>query len=272
MPFKTEQRRFGTGDRHIGFCAWPEPAAGPVPGVLVIQEAFGVDTHIEDVTLRFAKAGYVALAPELFAQNGERPAHFSRPRMDALKEFFNIMPPAAWTDPKARDEALSKLPEPRRSEVGETLIQLQTSAMAQIDSYVPVLVEAAEYLRSTHPVSRGARVGSVGYCMGGGLSGRLACADPKLGAAVIYYGGGVPADRIASIACPVLGFYGSLDARVNAGIPDFAAAMKQHAKRFEHHVYEGAAHAFFNDTRPSYHAGASRDAFARTLEFFRREL
>ncbi len=272
MSFKTEQSRFGSGERHCGFCAWPERATGPVPGVLVIQEAWGVDAHIEDVTLRFAKAGYVALAPDLFAKNGERPAHFSRRRMDALKEFVNTMPPAAWADPKARDEALAKLPEPSRSEVGESLVALQTSAMAQVDSYVPILVDAAEYLRSTHPVSRGAKVGSVGYCMGGGLSGRLACADPKLGAAVIYYGGGVPADGIANIACPVLGLYGSLDARVNAGIADFAAAMKRHGKRFEHHVYEGAAHAFFNDTRPAYHAAASRDAFARTLELFRREL
>jgi carboxymethylenebutenolidase len=272
MSFKTEQARFGTGERHSGFCAWPDRAAGPVPGVLVLQEAWGVDAHIEDVTLRFAKAGYVALAPDLFAENGERPAHFSRPRMDALKEFVNTMPPAAWADPKVRDEALGKLPEPRRSEVGESLVMLQTSAMPKVDSYVPALVEAAEYLRSTHPVSRGARVGSVGYCMGGGLSVRLACADPKLGAAVLYYGNAPAADRIASIACPVLGLYGALDARVNAGIADFAAAMQQHNKRFEHHVYEGAAHAFFNDTRPSYHAAASRDAFARTLEFFRREL
>jgi len=180
-------------------------------------------------------------------------------------------PPAGWGDPKVRDEALAKLPEPHRSEVGESL-RLLIAGMSKVDAYVPSLVDAAEHLRSEHALSRGAKVASVGYCMGGGLSARLACADPKLAAAVIYYGNAPGADAIANIACPVLGFYGGLDARVNAGIADLVSAMAKHQKRFEHHVYEGAAHAFFNDTRPSYNAQASRDAFARTLEFLRREL
>jgi carboxymethylenebutenolidase len=68
------------------------------------------------------------------------------------------------------------------------------------------------------------------------------------------------------------GFYGGLDARINAGLPAFAEAMGTAGKAFEHQVYDGAAHAFFNDTRPSYHVGAARDAFARVLEFFRRNL
>jgi carboxymethylenebutenolidase len=271
MSFQTEWVRFGHGSRHTAYGAWPQRAAGPLPAIVVIQEAWGVDAHIEDLTLRFAKAGYVALAPDLFAENGQRPAHFARPRMDSFKEFMDTMPAAGWSDPKVRDEALGKVPEPRRSELAESFAALQT-VMPQLDSFVPILVDAAEYLRTAHPVSRGARVGSVGYCMGGGLSARLACADPKLAAAVVYYGHAPPADRIASIACPVLGLYGALDARVNPGIADFAAAMKSHGKRFEHHMYDGAPHAFFNDTRSTYHAGASRDAFARTLDLFRREL
>jgi carboxymethylenebutenolidase len=248
-----------------------ERATPPLPAVLVIQEAWGVDAHIEDVVARFAKAGYLTLAPDLFADNGERPAHFSRPRMEALKEFINKMPPSAWSDPKAREEALAKLPEPSRSEVGESLGAL-TSAMGKMDSHVAKLLVATSYLRSENPISRGAKVGSVGFCMGGILSARLACADLMLAAAVIYYGNAPPPDQIANIACPVLGFYGQLDTRVNAGLPEFVSGMQRLGKRFEHHVYEGAAHAFFNDTRPSYNALASRDAFARTLEFFRCEL
>ncbi len=272
MPFKTERVRFGKDSRHTGLAAWPVSPAGPLPSVIVIQEAWGVDAHIEDVTVRFAKAGYVALAPDLFAENGERPAHFAAARMDALKEFINTAGPSAWVDPKAREEALAKIAEPRRTEIGESFAALQGAVMARVDSYVPQLVDAADWLRSTHPPSRGAKVGSVGYCLGGGLSARLACADANLAAAVIYYGNAPPADGIANVACPILGLYGALDARVNAGIADFAAAMRQHGKRFEHHIYEGAPHAFFNDTRPSYNPAASRDAFARTLEFFRREL
>ena len=271
MSVKAEWVRFGRDGRVSGFCTWLERAVGPTPAVLVIQEAWGVDGHIEDVAARFAKAGYVALAPDLFAEHGERPAHFSRPRMEALKEFVSTMPPSAWGDPKAREEALAKLPEPRRSEVGDSLGAL-TSAIGQMSTYLGKVLEAADYVRSEHPISRGAKVGAVGFCMGGSLSARLACADPKLGAAVIYYGNAPPADQIANIACPVLGLYGQLDARVNAGLSEFVTEMQKRGKRFEHHVYEGAQHAFFNETRPSYDARASRDAFARTLEFFRREL
>jgi carboxymethylenebutenolidase len=272
MGLKTEWIRFGRDGQHTGFAARLDNASAPLPGLVVIQEAWGVDGHIEDVVVRFAKAGYVVLAPDLWSEGGERPAYFSRPRMDALKEFANTLPPAAWGDPKVREEALAKVSDPRRFELGESFGALMTSALGKIDSYVPKVFDAAEYLRSEHPLSRGGRVGAVGYCMGGGLAARLACADPKLGAAVIYYGNAPAAEQIARIACPVLGLYGSLDARINAGIADFVTAMREHGKRLEHHVYEGAGHAFFNDTRPAYNASASRDAFARTLEFFRREL
>jgi carboxymethylenebutenolidase len=249
-----------------------ERAEAPMPAVIVIQEAWGVDAHIQDVAMRYAQAGYVAFAPDLFSENGERPSYFTRPRMEALKAFVNTITPAAWGDPKAREEALAKLPEPARTEVGESFGHLMTSAMSKADSYVPVLVDAAEFLRSENALTKGAKVGSVGYCMGGGLSLRLACADPKLAAAVIYYGGAPVADQLARISCPVLANYGGLDERVNAGIKDLEAGMKAHGKRFEAHVYEGAQHAFNNDTRPSYHAKAAREAFARTLDLFRREL
>jgi carboxymethylenebutenolidase len=271
MSIKIESVEFGRDKEHVGFCAWLERATAPVPAVIVIQEAFGVDEHIEDVAVRFAKAGYVALAPDLFAERGKRPASFSRPRMRALKEFFGTLPPSAWGDPKARDAALAKLPEPLRSELTESFGTL-TSAFGQMDRYVSTLVDAVDYLRSAHPLSRGANVGSVGFCMGGTLSARLACAEARLAAAVVYYGNAPAPDQIRKIACPVLGLYGALDARVNAGLPEFISAMQKEGKRFEHKVYDGAAHAFFNDTRPSYNASASRDAFARTLEFLRCEL
>jgi carboxymethylenebutenolidase len=272
MSFKTEWVRFGVEKQHAGFLGWPERAVAPVPGIVVIQEAWGVDAHIEDVTLRFAQAGYVALAPDLFAENGERPAPLSRERLAMLKEFANTAPPAVWGDPKARDEALSQLPEPRRSQVGESFGALFGAAIHKLDTFVPKVVDAAAFLRSEHPLTRGAKIGSVGFCMGGGLSARLACKDPELGAAVMFYGTAPPAESIASITCPVLALYGAVDPRVNAGIADFAAAMSAHGKRLEQHVYEGAGHAFFNDGRPSYHARASRDAFARTLSWFAREL
>jgi carboxymethylenebutenolidase len=270
MSFKTEWIRYASA-AHTGFLARPEHGTPTMPSIIVIQEAWGVDAHIEDVTLRFAKAGYVALAPDLFAEGGTRPEPLSNDRMVQLREFFDSMPPGGWGDPKVRDEALGKLPEPARTQVGESFAAL-SGAMGRVDSYVPKLVDAASFLRSEYALTRGGKVGAVGFCLGGGLSVRLACADPQLGASVIFYGMAPPAEQLARITCPVLGLYGSLDARVNAGIADLSAAMAQHNKRFEHHVYEGAQHAFFNDVRPLYDAAASRDAFARTLELFRREL
>ena len=207
MSFKTEWVRFGATKQHSGFLAWPERAAGPLPAVIVIQEAWGVDAHIEDVTLRVAKAGYAALAPDLFAENGERPRSVTTERMTALKEFMNTLPPAAWGDPKARDAALAELPEPGRAQLGESFAAL-FAVVTKLDAHVPKLVDAARFLRSEHRLTRGAKVGSVGFCLGGGLSARLACADPELGAAVIFYGVAPAADQVATIACPVLGHYG----------------------------------------------------------------
>lgn len=273
MSFKAEWARFGKDAQHSGFCAWPERALAPLPGLVVIQEVWGVDAHIEDLTLRFAKAGYVALAPDLFAEAGERPASLSRPRLDEIKAFIDTTrPPFAWNDPAAREQALANVPEPRRSEMKESFSTLVASALGHTEGFMPRLLDAAEYLRSERPMSRGAKVGAVGYCLGGGLAARLACADPKLSAAVIFYGNAPPSGQIPNITCPVLGLYGGLDTRINAGLAEFSSAMAQHGKRFESHVFEGAKHAFFNDTRPSYDAKASREAFARTLEFLRREL
>jgi carboxymethylenebutenolidase len=81
-----------------------------------------------------------------------------------------------------------------------------------------------------------------------------------------------PAERLGGIACPLLGIYGGEDGRVTGAVPAFADAMSAAGKRFEHHVYPGAPHAFFNDTRPAYRVGAARDAWARTLGFLVAQL
>jgi carboxymethylenebutenolidase len=108
--------------------------------------------------------------------------------------------------------------------------------------------------------------------MGGGLSARLACGDPELAAAVIFYGASPEADHLAALVCPVLGFYGGEDPRITGAVPALAAAMEAAGKDFEWHVYLGAAHAFFNDTRRAYDVDAARDAWARALGFFARTL
>jgi carboxymethylenebutenolidase len=137
--------------------------------------------------------------------------------------------------------------------------------------YAEQLEAVAGWLRA-RPEVAGRKVAAVGFCMGGGLAGMLAARDPQLGAAVIYYGQPPSAEAIARITCPVLGLFGRDDERLVTQLPAFEQAMKQADKPYELHVYPGAPHAFFNDTRGSYRAGASRDAWARTLALFARAL
>jgi carboxymethylenebutenolidase len=270
MAIKSEWVRYQ--DR-IGYLAMPERAAAPLPGVVVIQEITGVNEHIEDVTRRIAAAGYVALAPDLFAVDGERPAALSRERVARAFAFIRTLPPTAFGDPSVRDAALAKLPEAEGAQIGESLGRVfGSSAPGRMELMVGQLRDAVRYLRAERAETRDQRVGCVGFCMGGGLSALLACEEPELSAAAIYYGSAPAGEKTATIACPVIAFYGEKDQRVNAGIPGFEEAMRAGGKSFEHHVYPGAAHAFFNDDGPSYDVRAARDSFARLLSFFVKTL
>jgi carboxymethylenebutenolidase len=280
MTIATEWVEYG--GKQVGYLARPvsppgagaaEPLSRPLPGVIVLQEIWGVDAHIQDVTRRFAAAGYAALAPDLYAVNGARPAALTEKRVRATQLFVETLPRPAMFDPSARAAGLATRPETERHEIEETFQALFASVMSgglKLEVWIPSVAAAAAYLRAG--ASQGQKVATVGFCMGGGLSALYACTDPELAAAVVFYGNAPSAEQLQGIACPVLGLYGSLDERVNAGLPAFAAAMKGAGKAFDHHLYDGAEHAFFNDNRASYHPAAARDAFVRTLDLFRRQL
>jgi len=124
------------------------------------------------------------------------------------------------------------------------------------------------------PAANG-KVGAVGYCWGGSTSFAYAVAQPKLDAAVVYYGS-APSDpaSYAKIAAPVLGLYGGDDARVNASIPSAEAEMKKLGKRYVVHVYDGAGHGFLRQQtgRDGANRKASEQAWAATLALFRETL
>jgi carboxymethylenebutenolidase len=271
MPLHEESIRYGEGAAFSGFLAYLSRAALPIPAVVVIQEAWGVDEHVEDVTRRFALAGYAALAPDVYARGGTRPEALSRARMAELKAFINELKPGEMMDPAKREAAIATKPEPLQGRLRESF-QAMAGMIGDGEANLLPLLAATKHLREELVATRGQRIASVGFCMGGGLSALLATADPSLAGAVIFYGMAPRDELVPKIACPILGLYGSLDQRVNPGLPAFAQSMKAHGKSFEHHVYEGAQHAFFNDTRPSYDVRAARDAFARTLSFFRERL
>jgi carboxymethylenebutenolidase len=136
---------------------------------------------------------------------------------------------------------------------------------------VEALVAAVAFLK-THPESTG-KVGAVGFCFGGSMANRLAAANKELDASVAYYGGQVPAAQVPAIQAALLLHYAGNDARVNAGIEAFEAALKANKKEYAVHVYPGAEHAFNNDTNAArYNKGAADLAWSRTIAFFRERL
>jgi carboxymethylenebutenolidase len=245
------------------FRARPAATGEQLPGVLLIQEIWGVDDHIQDLTGRVATTGYIALAPDLYGLGG-RPAALQPPRVAAVKTFLNSLPVGTWWDEATRQEALAGLPAGERTAVAESLGAL--FAPRDRDALVALLRDAFAALRDD-PACNG-RVAAVGWCMGGGLSARLACTEPALAGAAIFYGEPAPDDLLSQIACPLIGFYGGADPRITDTVPAFAAKMKAAGKDYEAHVYPDAPHAFFNDTRPSYTVDAARDAWVRLLTFF----
>jgi carboxymethylenebutenolidase len=194
----------------------------------VIQEYWGLVPHIEHLADRFAEAGFVALAPDLY--HGKQA--------------------------KSPDEA------------GKMMMSLR------IDEAERDLAGAIDYLKS-QPGVMGARVGTVGFCMGGALSLFAASKNPEVGACVVFYGGhpNVKPD-LAALQAPVLGLYAGKDSFVSPQVvSELDRQLTALGKRHEFHTYPDAQHAFFNDTRPQvYDAKAAADAWSRTLAFLRHEL
>jgi carboxymethylenebutenolidase len=101
----------------------------------------------------------------------------------------------------------------------------------------------------------------------------MAAARPELKAVVVYYGLQVPADQVPGIRAPLLLHYAELDARVNAGIAAYEAALKANGKRYTIHMYPGVNHAFNNDTGGARYNKAAADlAWERTIAFFKEML
>jgi carboxymethylenebutenolidase len=204
------------------------PAAGSGPGVIVLQEWWGLVPHIKDVADRFAAAGYVALAPDLY--HGE----------------------------------VGKSPD----EAGKLMMALNI-AETEKD-----LRGAVNYLQA-HPATTGDKVGTVGFCMGGMLSLFAATKNAAVGACVVFYGIHPSVKlELDGLNAPVLGLYAEKDGFVTPEVVrQLEADLRARGKQCEMKIYEGADHAFFNDTRPEvYNAEYAADAWRRALEFYRANL
>ncbi len=208
------------------FLAVPE-APGKHPGVIVIHEIWGLVDHIKDVSMRFARQGYVALAVDLFD-----------------------------------GKTLTKL------EDGRKLREQLTEEKILAD-----LNGGHAYLKSLKNVNP-KRIGSIGFCMGGGLSLLLACHNQEMAAAVVFYGRNPsPIDLVKNVSCPVLCNYAGADLAISeTDINLLKNTLAKYGKTFDVKIYPGAPHGFFNDTRESYRPEAAKDAWDRVLTFYGKYL
>lgn len=133
------------------------------------------------------------------------------------------------------------------------------------------LVAAVQYLE-THPLSNG-KVGCTGFCWGGAMTNQVAVNSPELDAAVPYYGRPPADEDVPKIKAPVLAHYAGDDPGVNSGIAAFEAALKNAGIEYRIFIYDGARHAFNNDTNPErYNKKAADLAWVRTVSFFHDKL
>jgi len=147
------------------------------------------------------------------------------------------------------------------------------SRLRELDSQDTIknFVAAVQYLK-THPLSTG-KVGCTGFCWGGGIVNQVVVRSPDLLAAVPFYGRQPASEDVPKIKSSLLLHYAGLDKRINAGIKAFEAALKKASVDYKIYMYEGAGHAFFNDTSESrYHKAAAQLAWKRTIEFFNKKL
>ena len=148
----------------------------------------------------------------------------------------------------------------------------RTAIMAMDPADAIADLEAGLKYLASQPNVDADQLGSVGFCWGGARSFTLATASKLLHACVVFYGSTPPLETLDKVHCPVLGLYGGTDERITSKVPETAEAMKKAGKDFTYHVYEGAGHAFFNDTGPNYNPEAAKDAWTRTLAFLRKTL
>ena len=139
------------------------------------------------------------------------------------------------------------------------------------DDFVADLNDSIDYLQTLSHV-RPDRIGVTGFCFGGGLTWLMSVRNAEVAAAVPFYGSAPPLDEVPNLRAPVLGIYAGDDDRINSGLPDLEAALRQNDKTYQVISYPGTGHAFFNDTGQRYHQEAATAAWQETLGWFDKHL
>jgi carboxymethylenebutenolidase len=218
------------------------PGTGPFPAVIVIQEIFGVNAHIRDVTKRFAKAGYVAIAPAIYQRTA--------PGFEVGYSSEDVATGRRYKDLTTADELLSDV----QATIG--------------------------YLRSL-PTVKPEAIGAIGFCFGGHVA-YLAATLPNVKATAAFYGGGIATmtpgggpptlTRTADIQGEIYLFFGTEDPLIpNEQVDQIESELQNHQITYRIFRYP-AGHGFFCDQRSDYSAEAASDAWKHVLELFSRRL
>ncbi len=222
-------------------CHLARPAAGgPYPSLVVVMEAFGLNQNIRNITDRFAAEGFVAISPNLYFRNPDNVVGY-----DNLPGAIKLMQSLA-------DDQI-------------------VADMAAAIGYVKTLKEAKP------------KFGTTGFCMGGRIAFLTAVHNPDVYAAAPFYGGGMtragqpggkaPTDHAANLKGPVLAFFGGKDAFIPvAEVDKFRDALNQAGKPAEVVLYADADHGFMCEERPSFHPEHAREAWPKTVAFFKQHL
>jgi carboxymethylenebutenolidase len=220
-----------------GYRAMPAKP-GKYPVILVVQEIFGVHEHIKDMCRRFAKLGYYAIAPEMYARQGD---------VSKMTDIGAIL-----------SEVVAKVPDAQvNADLDATLVFAGASGSANLQ-----------------------RVGLVGYCWGGRAAWVYAKHNPKLKAAVSYYGllDGMkspikpqdPVDFAAELKVPVLGLYAGIDGFVKPAVIDqMRAGITKSGSGSEIVVFPNVNHGFNADYRPTYDKAAATYAWKLTRDWLK---
>ncbi|GAB4385606.1 MAG: dienelactone hydrolase family protein [Elainellaceae cyanobacterium] len=242
QEMQTSWVKVPNGDLQIDAYLAQPAVEGKIPAIIVIQEIFGVNAHIRDVTERFAKAGYVAIAPAIYQRTAPG---------------FDVGYTAETTA------------EGRKYKDMTTAAELLSDMQATI-----------RYLRSL-PNVKADSIGSIGFCFGGHVV-YLAATLPDIKATASFYGGGIATltpgggaptiDRTSEIKGTIYLFFGTKDPLIpNEQNEQVEAALQQH--NIPHKVFRyPASHGFFCDQRPDYSAEAAADAWNHVLELFSQTL
>lgn len=256
------------GREEVAFRAYLSRPAGACAGALIlVHEVWGLVDHIKRVADRFAAEGYLVLAPDLISPPAIAAAagttQSAAGRSAAMEETVDHLQRAIFD----RDPAIRTAAQPKLRELLTPLHSPEFGAKTLVR-----LRDCFEYLARQLAVNE--RIGIVGFCFGGTQAFSLAVEEPRLKAAVAFYGhADFTPEELRDIRCPILAFYGEKDTGLMDKLPDLTRHMTEAGIDFQPVAFAATGHAFFNDTNPyAYDSDAAAQAWRMSLDFLEKSL